>query len=135
MSQGEADHPAGVALPSTGHILFAVLGGVLAWALHFLGSYALLAIGCVARWEGLRLSLAAGTAGLLLVAGWSTVAAWRGWRRVSGDQHFDVALGEPRGWLAFLMLTGVLLGATAVLAILLEGLGPLALPPCGWDVR
>ena len=135
MSQGEAEHPAGVALPSLGHILFAVLGGALAWALHFLGSYAVTAIGCVARWGGVRLSLAAGTVALLLVAGWSTAAAWRAWRRVSGDQHFDVALGEPRGWFAFLMLSGVLLGATAVLTILLEGLGSLVLPVCGWDVR
>lgn len=135
MSQGEAEHPAGVPLPPLGPTLFAVLGGTAAWVLHFFGSYALLAIGCTERWGGIRPVLAAGTVALLLLAAWSTLAAWRGWRRVSGDQHWDTALGEPRGWFAFLMLTGALLGATAALTILLEGFGSMALPVCGWDVR
>ena len=135
MSQGEADHPAGVALPSWGHTLFAILGGAVAWTLHFLGSYALVAIGCVAGWRGMRLSLAVGTVLLLALALWSTFAAWRGWRRVSGEQDLGVALGEPRGWFAFLMLTGVLMGVVAVLTILLEGFGTLTLPLCGWDAR
>jgi hypothetical protein len=135
MSQGESEHPAGVAVPSWGQTLFAVVGGALAWALHFLGSYALVAIACVRGWRGVYGSIAAGTAVLLAVAVWSTVAAWQGWRRVSRDQRWDAALGEPRGWLAFLMLTGVLLGLVSALTILLEGLGGLALPACGWDVR
>lgn len=135
MSQGQSDHPAGVAPPSPAQMLFALLGGAVAWTLHFLGSYALVAIGCAAGWRGVRGSLALGTAALLLLAAWSTVAAWRGWRRVSGDQRWDAALGEPRGWSAFLMLTGVLLGATVMLTILLEGLGSLLLPVCGWDAR
>jgi hypothetical protein len=54
---------------------------------------------------------------------------------VSPGQGWDSALSEPRGRVAFLMLTGVILGGISLLAILLEGLGTLALPLCGWDVR
>ena len=135
MGQGETEHPAGVPIPSVGHTLFAVLGGSLAWALHFLGSYAVVAIGCVDRWAGVRLSIAVGTVLLGAAAAWSTYAAWRGWREVSGDQRWDVALSEPRGWYAFLMLTGLLLGLVALLTIVLEGGGSFFLPVCGWDVR
>lgn len=135
MSQGESEHPAGVTLPPTRYTLFALLGGAVAWTLHFLGSYALVAIGCVAGWGGIRTGLAAGTVALLAVALWSTVLAWHAWRRVSGGQQWDIALSEPRGWFAFLMLTGVLMGAVAALTIALEGMGTLALPVCGWDAR
>lgn len=135
MSQGESEHPAGVTLPPPSYTLFALLGGAVAWTLHFLGSYALVAIGCVAGWGGIRTGLAAGTVVLLTLAVWSTILAWRAWRRVSGGQHWDIALSEPRGWFAFLMLTGVLMGAVAALTIALEGLGTLALPVCGWDAR
>jgi hypothetical protein len=135
MTQGQTEHPAGVPVPATGATLFAVIGGAVAWTLHFVGSYALVAVGCVAGWPGLRISLAIGTAALAALAAWSTLAAWRGWRRVSPGQGWDSALSEPRGRVAFLMLTGVILGGISLLAILLEGLGTLALPLCGWDVR
>ncbi len=135
MSQGETEHPAGVAVGSPGRTLFAVMGGALAWAVHFLGSYAFVAVACVAGWRGVGLSVGLGTALLAGVAVWSTLDAWRGWRRVSGNQPLDDALNEPRGWFAFLMLTGVLLGVTSAFAILLQGLGSLVLPACGWDVR
>jgi hypothetical protein len=69
------------------------------------------------------------------LAVWSTLIAWREWRRASGDQRWDDSLNEPRGWYAWLMLAGVLLGVTSIFAILLEGSGPLLLPACGWDVR
>ena len=135
MIQGETEHPAGVPVPGTGSILFAVVGGALAWTLHFLGSYALVAVGCVSGWPDVRVVLVAGTVALGAMAAGSTALAWRGWRRVSAGQRWDSALGEPRGWLAFLMLTGIILGGISLLTILLEGLGTLALPLCGWDVR
>jgi hypothetical protein len=135
MSQGESEHPAGVELPPTGRTLFAVVGGAVAWTVHFLGSYALVAVGCGAGWQGLGASVAAVTVALAAVAGWSTRAAWRGWRAASGDQPLDAALSEPRGWFAFLMLTGVLLGGISVFTILLEGFGTVVLPACDWTVR
>lgn len=135
MSQGETDQPAGIEVPSTGRMLFALLGGAIAWTLHFLGSYAIVAIGCVAGWNRTTVIVAIVTVLLGALAVWSTVAAWREWRRASGDQRWDTALSEPRGWYAWLMMAGVLLGGTSAFTILLEGFGPLVLPVCGWDVR
>ncbi len=135
MTQGRTEQQLGTETAPTGRLLFALLGGAAAWSLHFLASYAVAAIGCVAGWQGIRESLAVGTIVLAAVAVWSTLVAWRAWRRVSPGQSWDSALGEPRGWFAFLMLTGLLLGGVSAFAILLEGFGTLALPVCGWNVR
>jgi hypothetical protein len=136
MSQGETEPIVSTAGVSATRILFALLGGAIAWSLHFLGSYAVVAIGCVAGWaRTATLAVAAGTVMFAGVAALSTLIAWREWRRVSGGQRWDEGLNEPRGWYAWLMLTGVLMGVTSLLAILLEGSGSLLLPACGWDVR
>jgi hypothetical protein len=135
MGQGETEHQLGTETAPTGRLLFALLGGAAAWSLHFLAGYAALAIGCVAGWSGIRAGQAIGTLALLVVALWSTAIAWREWRRVSGDQTWDAALGEPRGWFAYLMLTGALMGMVSALAIALQGWGTLMLPVCGWNVR
>lgn len=135
MTQGATEETVGTAGASPGRMLFAVLGGAIAWTVHFLGSYAVVAIGCVAGWTQTTLVVGVATALLTAVAVWSTLVAWREWRQASGDQPWDTALGEPRGWYAWLMISGVLLGLTSVLAILLEGSGSLMLPVCGWDAR
>jgi hypothetical protein len=135
MTQGETEQQLGIEGAPTGRLLFALLGGAAAWSLHFLGSYAVASIGCVAGWRGIREMLAVGTLVLGAIAVWSTLVAWRDWRRVSAGQSWDAALGEPRGWFAFLMLTGVLMGIVSAFTIALEGFGTLMLPVCGWDVR
>lgn len=135
MSQGESEQAIGTAGTSTGRTMFAVLGGSLAWALHFLASYALVSVGCVAGWSATVPILVAGTVGLGAVALWSTLIAWREWRRTGGGMPWDVALSEPPGWYVWLMTGGVLLGITSTFTILLEGLGTLMLPLCGWNVR
>jgi hypothetical protein len=135
MTQGETEQPPGAAGASPGRMLFAVLGGAAVWTLHFLGSYAAIALGCTARWDGTVELVIVGTLGLAAVAAWSTAVAWREWRRASGAQPWDHALSEPRGWFAWLMMVGALLGATSLFTILLEGVGALLLPVCGWDVR
>jgi len=135
MTQGESEQAVGTAGAPVGRIVFAVLGGALAWSLHFLGSYAVVAIGCVARWGSTIAIVAAGTAVLAGLAVWSTVIAWREWRRTGGDMPWDRALSEPPGWYTWLMTVGVLLGITSAFTILLEGFGTLMLPLCGWDVR
>jgi hypothetical protein len=135
MSQGQTEQSVGTAGTSAARTLLAVLGGAIAWALHFLGSYAVVAIGCVAGWSATRLAVAVGTAALAALALWSTVVAWREWRRSSGDQRWDTALSEPRGWYSWLMTVGVLMGITSAFTIVLEGFGTLMLPLCGWNVR
>ena len=112
-----------------------MVGGALAWSVHFLGSYALVAAGCVARWGGIPGLILAVTGGLAALALWSTGVAYREWERSSVGQPWDAALSEPRGWYSWLMTVGVLLGITSIFAIVLEGLGSLFLPVCGWDVR
>jgi hypothetical protein len=135
MTQGETEQQLGAEGAPTGRLLFAVLGGAAAWSVHFLAGYAVSSIGCSAGWRGIREVMVAGTVMLGAIAVWSTLVAWRDWRRVSAGQAWDAALGEPRGWFAFLMLTGVLLGAMSALTIALEGFGTLWLPACGWNVR
>lgn len=135
MSQGETEQAVGTAGTSVGRTLFALFGGAIAWTLHFQGSYALVAIGCVAGWGSTLLIVAAETAVLAALALWSTAVAWREWRRSSDDQPWDAALSEPRGWYSWLMTAGVLMGITGAFAIALEGFGTLMLPLCGWDVR
>ena len=83
---------------------------------------------------------AVGTAGTsaartIFAALWSTVVAGRECRRSSGDQRWDTALSEPRGWYSWLMTVGMLMGITSALTIVLEGFGTLMLPLCGWNVR
>jgi hypothetical protein len=135
MSQGETLQAAGTAGTSVGRTVFALLGGALAWELHFLGSYALVAVGCVAGWSSIRVIAAAETAVLTVVALRSTIVAWREWGRSSGHQPWDAALSEPRGWYSWLMTVGILLGITSAFTIMLEGFGTLMLPLCGWNVR
>ena len=135
MSQGQTEQAVGIAGTSAGRTLFAMLGGATAWVLHFLGSYAVVAIGCVAGWPSTRGVVAAETAVLAVLALWSTVVAWREWRRSNGEQRWDTALSEPRGWYSWLMTFGVLMGITSAFTIVLEGFGTLTLPLCGWNAR
>jgi hypothetical protein len=135
MSQGETEQAVGTAGTSAGRTLFALLGGAIAWTLHFMGSYAVVAIGCVAGWPSTRLIVAVETVALAALALWSTAVAWREWRRSSDEQRWDTALSEPRGWYSWLMTFGVLMGITSAFTIVLEGFGTLMLPLCGWDVR
>jgi hypothetical protein len=135
MSQGETEQAAGTAGTSTGRLLFALLGGAVAWSLHFLGSYAIISVACVARWGSTLWIVAAETVVLAGLAIWSTAVAWREWRRSSGGQPWDAALSEPKGWYSWLMTAGVLMGITSAFTILLEGFGTLMLPLCGWNAR
>ena len=96
MSQGETEQAVGTAGTSVGRTLFAMLGGALAWALHFLGSYAVLAVGCVAGWSSTRVILAAETVVLTAIALRSTYVAWREWRRSSGDQIWSSSRSSIR---------------------------------------
>jgi hypothetical protein len=119
-----------VSVTRLGGLLFALLGGAVAWAVHFLGSYALVAVGCAAGWDGMRMVLAVATLALGAVAGWATLLALRGWRAEAGAMPWDMALSEAHSWRAFLLLAGILLGALATGTILVEGLASLAVPVC-----
>jgi hypothetical protein len=135
MTQGETEQAIGTIGTSAGRMFFATFGGAIAWSLHLLGGYAIVAIGCVAQWRGTIGILALATIVLAGLGAWSTLVAWREWRGASAGQPWDEALGESRGWYSWLMMTGVLLGIISTFTILLEGFGTLALPLCGWNAR
>jgi hypothetical protein len=135
MSQGETEQAVGTAGTSVGRVLFAVLGASIAWSVHFLGSYAIVSVGCVAGWGSTHWIVGAATVVLGAIAVWSTAVAWREWRRSSDDQPWDTSLSEPKGWYSWLMTVGVLMGITSAFTIVLEGFGTLMLPLCGWNVR
>jgi hypothetical protein len=110
--------------------VFAVFGGAFAWVVHFLGSYAFVTIGCMSRLPGIGPIVGVGTFALAGVAAWSAILAWRDWRRVSDGQRWNDALSEPRGWFAWLMMLGVLVGGFAAFTIVLQGIGAVLLPVC-----
>lgn len=130
MSQGATAHDPRHDIGGWFSQLFAVLGGAAAWVLHFLGSYAYVTVGCMSRWPAVGPTVGVGTFALAGVAAWSAVLAWRDWKRVSEGQRWTEALSEPRGWFAWLMLLGVLVGGFAAFTILLQGVGAILLPVC-----
>jgi hypothetical protein len=99
-------------------LAFVVLGGIAAWSLHLLVSYAIVSVSCPqvgATVAALHTTtvLAALTAGAAALAG--------------------VAFGRrsPSGWRGWLAGFGALLDGLSVLAILFAGSGALVVPPCG----
>jgi hypothetical protein len=130
VSQGALDHDARHEVGGPLSQLFAAFGGAMAWVIHFLGSYAYITIGCMSRWPGVGPAVGGATLVMAGVAAWSALLAWRDWRRVSAGQRWSEALSEPRGWFAWLMLLGVLVGGFAAFVILVQGLGAAILPVC-----
>ena len=96
-------------------LLFALLGGALAWTLHLFASYAVVAVGCLHGWSGARPSLAVVTlAALALAVGAGIVAV----RPASGDaERFTLGLGAR-------------LSALFGFLIVLGGLVPFLAPLC-----
>lgn len=132
MSESDAPLESGTAGEPLGWLLFAFLGGALAWTIHFLGSYAVLGIGCAGGWgASIPIILLLGTLVLTGVAVWAGLLALRGWRRAGDGQSWDRALSEPRGWVGFLMMAGLLLSVISAFTILLEGIPSLFVPACG----
>jgi len=113
-----------------GRVAFAVLAGPIAWAIHFMGSYALVALDCTTGWGGARLTIAVGTLLLAAVSLGAAAVGYRGWRERSAEQPWDAALAEPRGWVPFAMTSGGVLGLLSALTIILQGLSAVLVPVC-----
>jgi hypothetical protein len=56
---------------------FGVFGGPLAWTLHLLLSYAVVAVGCATRWNGTAVALVAITIACAATSAGAGVVAWR----------------------------------------------------------
>ena len=113
-----------------GSAAFAAGAGPAAWALHFMGSYALVALACTTGWSGIGAALAVATIVLALLAVASAVVGYRGWRESRAPQQLDAALNEPGGWRAFMTTSGIVLGALSALSIVLQGASTLLAPFC-----
>jgi hypothetical protein len=113
-----------------GAAAFAAGAGPAAWALHFMGSYALVALACTTGWTGVGVVLAIATILLALLAAASAVVGYRGWRESRAPQHLDAALNEPGGWRGFVMTSGIVLGALSAVSIILQGAATLLAPLC-----
>ncbi|HEU4629073.1 MAG TPA: hypothetical protein VFS08_04985 [Gemmatimonadaceae bacterium] len=112
-------------------VLYATLGGPLAWSLHLGVSYVLVAAGCSTGHAG------AGRAGVvaatLLCAGAALAAAGasrRRWRAAAPGTRRREAMTAPHGHGAFVWAAGVVLGLVFALAIVLGGAAALVLPLC-----
>jgi hypothetical protein len=99
----------------------AILGAALAWTLHLLASYAVVALACARGWRSAGPALAALTVVCVAAALGSGLLAWRRWRAESAAE----AEARPA-----LMLMGLLASPVFTLAILLGGIVPAVLPLC-----
>ena len=113
-----------------GAAAFAAGAGTAAWALHFMGSYVLIALACTTDWEGFGVVIVAATAALASLALASAVVGYREWRRTRAPQQLDLALNEPGGWRGFALTSGIVLGLMSALSIVLQGAASVMAPIC-----
>lgn len=123
--------------PRPAILLIALLGGGLAWSLHLLASYVLVAFACTTDWGGARVALA-----LLSLAALGTTGAsgWLAWKRGHiaravdrpEDDAWDARMGERTARVSFLMVMGlisaILFAIGIVYATLTIWIGPLCEP-------
>jgi hypothetical protein len=105
---------------------FGALGGALAWTVHLLLSYALVAPACAAGGVWMLHAVTVGTLAPTILAG---LLSHRAWQRHRADPQTGVR-GEKSGWRRFMALAGLVLSVLFGLAIVLEGLPAAILSPC-----
>lgn len=125
---------------SRGRMIAAVVGAPLAWTLHLMASYIIVAVWCASDWDGLAVAVGLVTlvcAAISIVCG---VIAWRVWREGQAMLERDAEPGRPDGWdsrmgergarVAFLAVMSLAGAALFTFLIILQGLPPLFTPPC-----
>ncbi|HEX2168417.1 MAG TPA: hypothetical protein VHG09_14375 [Longimicrobiales bacterium] len=121
---------------STRRVLIGLLAAPIAWTMHLLMSYAIIAVGCSFGWlTGTRVAIAALTVVLTLAAlssAWATLRDWpRPIRLIEWAAHTEQ--DEPMH--AFLRGLGLLATLVFVLSIVLGGFGSLMVPLCAQAVH
>lgn len=126
--------------PPRFRMLAAVVGAPLAWTLHLMASYVMVAAWCAAEWGGLRMALAITTLVCAALAAGSGLAAVALWRDGQAMLRRDAEPGDPEGWSSRMgergarisFLAAMSIGAALLFAflILLQGLPPLFTPAC-----
>jgi hypothetical protein len=107
--------------PTTTQAALALLGSGVAWAVHLLGSYAVVSVGCATGWWGTRPLLVAMTVACIVVAAASAIGAQRG-------REWSPAVTSKAAHFAFTVGAGLAGLFTALIA--LAGVVPFIVPLC-----
>ena len=107
---------------------FGLFGGLTAWILHLAIGFVIVLDGCALGMSYLRLTIGIVTAVLALIALAAALVAYRTWGRV--DEAGDGDVGDRRGRIRFMAVTGVWLSGLALLIIVLLGIPVALLNPC-----
>jgi hypothetical protein len=123
------------ATPSLPALLFALFGAAVAWTVHLLVAYVVVALDCSTRWDGTRAALAALTALTLGTAAASGLAARRLWVRARAadrptDDTWDARMGDRTARVSFLMMTGLVLAVLFAVAIVYQAVPIFLVPVC-----
>lgn len=123
------------ATPSLSSLLVALLGAPLAWTLHLLAAYVLVAYACATGWAGLRAALVVLTLVALAAAVASGLLARRLWVRARqvdrpSDDHWDARMGERTARVSFLMVTGLVMAGIFAVGIAYQSAPVLLVQPC-----
>ena len=105
-----------------------LLGAPVVWFIHLAASYFFVALECGTSWDGAETAVMLATLLGAVVAAGGGVFGWREWKR-AGRSEPGIPL-DPPGAREFLMLSGAVLAALFVGAIVITGLSPLFLPVC-----
>lgn len=121
-------------------IVLALLGSPIAWVVHFLGTYLVVALWCAARWPGVRVAIVLFTALALIPSIAAGVLAFRLWRHgqaallqdaePGGPEAWDARMGERGARMSFLAVVSLFMAAVFTLLIFLEGLPALFTQAC-----
>ena len=124
----------------TRRVAFAVTAAPVAWTLHLMGSYVIVALWCSAGWSGFHLALALWTllcAALGIAGGVSGLRLWRAGKEVLREdaepgtpQPWDARFGERGARFAFLAVMSIAGAGLFTYLIILQGLPPLFAPAC-----
>jgi hypothetical protein len=113
-----------------GVLLFALLGPPVAWSLHFLALYFLVALYCTEAWEGAGVAILVTTIAFGAVSAAAGWAAYRGWKRDTEQASFEAAMAGDSGWGKFILLMGLLSSILFTFIIVAEALPPVFVPLC-----
>src|SRR5947209_14687176 len=100
-----------------------ILGGPIAWLLHFQINYTLVPHVCR---SGHRVTLYTCTAIFLAIALISALIGWSMWRRASNELEDDEAYSRA----SFMAAVGTLSGLMFALTIVAQGVATIMLNPC-----
>lgn len=132
--------PHSTAIPDGRRLLLALLGSPLAWVVHLLAGYLVIALWCSSGWSGAEAVLGILTLMCAGAALASAVLAFRLWRQGQRALLADAEPGAPESWdsrmgergarAAFLAVLALFMGGLFGFLIVLQGIPPLYTPIC-----